>query len=214
VTADRPAPNPYFVLDPPPGDRTGWHTITELISDSDLLRAKVTATATALGTDDLRVAASVDHLGTTARIISPVLAHAAARQTIPLVGPDRMWWRPARPGPMDLAADLTPGSPATPTAVLDGVVRPVLEPLLHAYASGFHVSSRVLHGNVASALNGARRAIGSAALDDLVRAVLGSGELSGTAAQLPPAFRRASCCLLYRLPGRGLCGDCVLTPRR
>ena len=213
MTADSSAPNPYFVLDPPPGDQPGWHTMTELISGSGLLRAKVTATAAALGTDDLRVAASIDHLGVTARIVSPVLAHLARTQTVPPVSPDRMWWRPAQPGPMALAAHLEPGLPATPMALLDGVVRPVLVPLLHAYGSGFHVSSRVLRGNVASALDGARRAIDSTALDPLVRDVLGLGELSGTAAQLPPAFRRASCCLLYRVPGRGLCGDCVLTPR-
>jgi hypothetical protein len=114
---------------------------------------------------------------------------------------------------MGLAAELTPGPPATPTALLECVVRPVLEPLRRAYGSGFRVSSRVLRGNVASALDGARQAIDSPAVDDLVRDALGLGELSGTAAQLPPTFRRASCCLLYRLPGRGLCGDCVLTSR-
>jgi ferric iron reductase protein FhuF len=50
-------------------------------------------------------------------------------------------------------------------------------------------------------------------MDGVVRQLLGLGELSATAAQLSPSFRRASCCLLYRLPGRGLCGDCVLTSR-
>jgi hypothetical protein len=213
VTADGSAGNPYFALDPPPADPHGLHTIAELIGESWLLRAKVMATAAALGTDDLRVAASVDHLGTSARIVSPLLAYVAVRQTIPSVRPERMWWRPAQPGPMGLAAELVSGPPPTPTALLDGVVRPVLQPLLHAYGSRFRVSPQVLRGNIASALDGARRAIDSPAVDDLVRDVLGLGELSGTAAQLPPAFRRASCCLLYRLPDRSLCGDCVLTSR-
>ena len=26
-------------------------------------------------------------------------------------------------------------------------------------------------------------------------------------------FRRRSCCLLYRVPGAGLCGDCILAGR-
>jgi hypothetical protein len=129
------------------------------------------------------------------------------------VRPDRRWWRPARPGPLGLAADLTAGPRSTPEALVDGVVTALLEPVLQAYGSAFDVSSQVLRGNVASALDGARQAIGSPAVDVLVRGVLGLGVLSGTAAKLPPTFRRNSCCLLYRLPGRGLCGDCVLTSR-
>jgi|GEM_PF-1837329 hypothetical protein len=34
----------------------------------------------------------------------------------------------------------------------------------------------------------------------------GTGQLTGTGL----AFRRRSCCLYYRLPGGGLCGDCCL----
>ena len=32
--------------------------------------------------------------------------------------------------------------------------------------------------------------------------------------QQGPAFTRRTCCLYYRLPGGGLCGDCVLHQRR
>ena len=213
MTPSRSTANPYFVLEPPPGNTVGWHTVADLIADRDLLRTKVTTTATSLGTDDLRVAASVDHLGINARIVSPLLAYVAAEDAVPVVRPDRLWWRPARPGPIGLAADLTAGPRSTPEALVDGVVTALLEPVLQAYGSAFDVSSQVLRGNVASALDGARQAIGSPAVDVLVRGVLGLGVLSGTAAKLPPTFRRNSCCLLYRLPGRGLCGDCVLTSR-
>jgi ferric iron reductase protein FhuF len=30
----------------------------------------------------------------------------------------------------------------------------------------------------------------------------------------PDRFVRASCCLFYRIPGGGLCGDCVLAHRQ
>jgi hypothetical protein len=201
--------NPYFALEWPPRDTAGWHTLADLTTDRVLLRAKVTATANALNTDELRVAASIDHLGTSARIVSPLLRHVHTRGRVPQVSPHGVWWQPARPGPIRLAADLE-AAPDAPQAVLDGIVRSLLAPLVAAYEVEYAVSPHVLWGNVASALNGARAAIASPGVDRLVRDLLRAGELSGTAAQLPPAFRRNSCCLLYRLPGRGLCGDCVL----
>ncbi|MGG7569367.1 (2Fe-2S)-binding protein [Streptomyces sirii] len=37
---------------------------------------------------------------------------------------------------------------------------------------------------------------------------------SGTLDPTVPAFSRRSCCLYYRAPGGGLCGDCVLRQAR
>lgn len=213
MTQDSTANNPYFALDPPPIAPGDWYTVADLADDRELLRRKVAASADALGTNDLRVAASVDHLGTCARVVGPLLHFVHSHDAAPEVAPERLWWQPARPGPFRLAAELVPAGPATPAAVLDSVVRTVLAPLVRSYGAAFAVSSRVLWGNAASGLDGARQALRSAAVDDLVRGVLEMGELAGTAARLPPEFRRNSCCLLYRLPGRGLCGDCVLTAR-
>lgn len=213
MTPDGTATNPYFALDQPPSSQGGWHTVADLATDPDLLRGKVIASADALDTDDMRVAASVDHLGTCARIAAPLLQFVGTHGAVPDVAPERLWWQPVRPGPMRLAAALAPAGPATSDAVLERVVDGVLASLVDGYGSAYAVSPQVLWGNVASALDGARHAIGSPALDHLVRDVLGLGALAGTAAQLPPAFRRNSCCLLYRLRGRGLCGDCVLTTR-
>src|SRR2546423_754961 len=39
----------------------------------------------------------------------------------------------------------------------------------------------------------------------------GGGQLGVRAGRL--TFRRRSCCLFYRLPGGGTCGDCPLRPR-
>lgn len=97
-----------------------------------------------------------------------------------------------------------------------GVVESVLAPLVSLYRSEFGVSTRVLWGDVASALNGAAQVVAGSGrhqplrADDVVAALLATGELVGTARSLPPRFVRNSCCLYYRIPGGGLCGDCVL----
>lgn len=45
----------------------------------------------------------------------------------------------------------------------------------------------------------------------LVESTLAHGTLSGTVViDQPWSFRRTSCCLFYRMPGAGVCGDCVL----
>jgi ferric iron reductase protein FhuF len=94
--------------------------------------------------------------------------------------------------------------------VLDAVVRPVITPVLNAYRASFALSRQVLWGNVASALSGAATGLGAPTAHLLVRDLLELGELAGTARAVWPRFVRNSCCLFYRLPGGGLCGDCVL----
>ena len=84
----------------------------------------------------------------------------------------------------------------------------------------------MLWGDVASAVATARRLVaadrpGSAARATAVaERLLASPPLAVTAALRAPeppdatwTFRRRSCCLYYRVPGVGLCGDCVLGDR-
>lgn len=84
----------------------------------------------------------------------------------------------------------------------------------------FSVSPHILHGNTASAVNGAATMIIAARPDLTGR----TGAIASLLLTHPPlreasttttdgAFRRRSCCLIYRAaPGnRGaLCGDCAL----
>jgi ferric iron reductase protein FhuF len=44
----------------------------------------------------------------------------------------------------------------------------------------------------------------------LAGAIMSQPPLAGTARVLPPGFVRNSCCLFYRVPGAGLCADCIL----
>jgi hypothetical protein len=200
----------YFAIETP-DDRHGWTTLSALASDAAVLSAKVDATRTALGADaDRRVAASIDFLGVAARVLSPAVGWAAADGRAPVLELHAIWWRPAVPGPMRLAMDVRSWRDASAMALLDGTVRPVIAPVLAAYGTAFALSQQVLWGNVASALSGAAARLATTRANELVGDMLSLGELAGTAQSLPPRFVRNSCCLYYRLPGGGLCGDCVL----
>jgi hypothetical protein len=187
-----------------------------------------------------RVAASVTHLGLVARVIAPAVAAAAAghRLAMPLAG---LWWQDTLGGPVPLSVpapgsapadpghgpgsladpDASPGSPAGPEC--RRVLEEVVAPLTEAMAGLAPVSPRVLWGNVASAVNSAalQVAAGRPGLSDrawaVAAALLASPRLSGETRRPGPAFRRQSCCLIYKIaPGRagGVCGDCVLSGAR
>ena len=92
-----------------------------------------------------------------------------------------------------------------------------------AFGTQFRVSPQVLWGNVASALAGAAGMLAEGfparaqAAGQLTAAILRQGPLRGTGELVQPdaavARRflvRRSCCLFYRVPGGGTCGDCVL----
>lgn len=177
--------NPYFELDSPES-LDGWTALADFL-ETPAVRARVAATRAALGDGPLRAAASVEFLGLAARLVSPVLVSLIRTGTAPALALDTVWCRPVTPGPMRLAFTASDRTRSLDRAVVEPVVMPALE----AYASTFAVSRKVLLGNVASARNGA-------ALQ------LGGGD---------PGFVRDSCCLIYRFPGRGLCGDCVLRTR-
>jgi ferric iron reductase protein FhuF len=104
---------------------------------------------------------------------------------------------------------------------LSGVVAPVLE----AFEDTFRVSRQVLWGNVASGLASAlgmlaaarpdRAEIAAALADRLLDRppLRGTGELvRPDLSNLRRFFVRRSCCMFYRVPGAGMCADCVLTP--
>lgn len=193
--------NPYFALETP-SSLSGWTALSSF-ADPARLRARVARTRSALGDGPMRAAASVDFLGCASRVASPALLSLVESGTVPVLSLDTVWWRDALPGPIRLAVTAS----STSSSLVDAVVSPVLVPLLDAYASTFALSRQVLWGNVASAVNGAAALLGAA---PVAAALLSAPPLAGTARSLPPRFRRNSCCLLYRFPGAGTCGDCVL----
>ena len=189
-----------------------------------------------LGTDETRVAGSIAFQGIAARLWSVGLGSAALTGRVPDLAPERLYWNPGRTAPDDLwlpdAAAV--GAPAV-VHLRDTVLHGHLLELHRATRAVCRVSERLLWGNAASALAGALlvldgwcRAAGRAEAADralaLTRELLADPPLRGTGTleagpgrsgpSAGPAFHRRSCCLYYRVPGGGLCGDCVLLPRR
>ncbi|MDQ2957239.1 MAG: (2Fe-2S)-binding protein [Actinomycetota bacterium] len=186
-----------------------------------------------------RVAASVSQLGLVARIVSPALAVAVLSGQVLGMELADLRWQPLLGGAFPLsvwqgvelqgqpltgaAGPAQPGGEDAEVAQLAGLFAatvlagPVAE-LTAAVQRACPVSPLVVWGNVASAVNGAASMIAAgrpmlaARSFRLSRAILRQRPLSIPDAAAGAAFRRRSCCLIYRTaPGRwAVCGDCVL----
>ncbi|MGY5128295.1 (2Fe-2S)-binding protein [Streptomyces nigrescens] len=105
-----------------------------------------------------------------------------------------------------------------PDALHETVVVRNLLPLGDALRQHSRLSQRVLRGNAAAALIGAVPVLLAHAPDaphpplTLATVLLEREPLAGAGAftASPLTYRRRSCCLYYRVPGAGFCGDCVL----
>jgi hypothetical protein len=235
------AVGPYFAVEPWTPDG-GWRPLADLATDAvvgERVSAARTVIAGSAGIPpgsvEPRVAASIVFLGLAARLVSPPLAAAVLAGTVPQLTGEALWWRPVRGGPWPLAATPVPGEDCGPLdepgerdaagKLLAGIVVELICPLLAAFAGYGQVSSQVMWGNVASGLGGAVGMLGAAhpgradAAAGLAARMLRYGPLRGTGELVRPDpgdwrrfFVRRSCCLFYRVPGAGTCGDCVLTP--
>ncbi|MDG4863394.1 IucA/IucC family C-terminal-domain containing protein, partial [Streptomyces sp. T-3] len=185
--------------------------------DDAPLTARVDKVTARLGAPESRIGVSVAHLGLAARLWSLALGTTALHGRVLDLDPERLCWDWDGTSPDDLWLDGVRTRP--PAGLADVVVHTHLEPLHTALRRTYRISERLLWGNAGSALAGAARElhgwgrqhgrpeVGERALAlaaELLRhpALTGTGTLTGT------AFRRRSCCLYYRCPGGGLCGDC------
>lgn len=237
---DLDALGPFFVLDTHSSAdpmTEPWQPMRELLTDPAVLRDRVAGVRTYLadagGQESqavpLRVAASVTQLGLVARLISPALALAVTTGRVVDLDLAHLRWQPVLGNAFPLsipAGNLGTRNPeleqvATTLArrVLDGPVREIVEA-----TRPFGVSTRILWGNVASAVHGAASMIATARPGEAARShaltsvLLSRPPLRGTGTRtLDGAFRRRSCCLIYQAaPGASgrVCGDCVLLARR
>jgi hypothetical protein len=182
---------------------------------------------------DERAAASTLFLGLASQLVSPLLGAAVIAGVVPRLTVADLWWRPAGSGPWPLAARPAGGASlgdlgsepelSQAAALLSGRVHGLTGPMAAGFGAVFRLSPQVLRGNVASALSGASGMLAAAfpqraeAAGHLTAQVLALGWLRGTGQFTRPDparprwfLVRRSCCLLYRVPGAGLCGDCVL----
>jgi FhuF-like iron-sulfur protein len=193
------------------GAGAGWHPVRRDYADG--FAGLIDATAKRYRTTDLRIGASLVHLGHATRLWSPVLACALAHGVV--VDLDDL--QRADEG----AALRLPEPAGTAVAGISAplLYRVVVQQHMQPFAAGLRVklANALLAGNIASALVGASRALLVARPDLRARIVettdclLNTGVLSGSGALSGShlGFTRDSCCLFYRLPGRAVCGDCV-----
>ncbi|WP_093903637.1 (2Fe-2S)-binding protein [Streptomyces sp. cf386] len=188
----------------------------------DPLGLRVRKVANALRAPELRIAASVAQQGLAARLWSVTLGCAALHGRIPDLDPRLLHWDPDGSAPDDLWITEVRPLPADPATVADVVLHGHLEPLTAALHTRYRVASGLLWGNAGSALAGAARQLdqwaragGRTDTADRARALTAElfthPLLAGTGTRTGTAFRRRSCCLYYRVPGGGVCGDCCFT---
>lgn len=230
---------PYFAWDRW-SDDGGWRPFDELLTDDvaaervDAARALLCATfGLAADVVPVRVVASMTFLGVVSRLLSPALGAAVIGGALPLAGRRDLWWRPVAGGPWPIAYGGDRALPcagrtadAVADALVDGVVAGPVTALYDVFRRRFRLSPHVLWGNVASALAGAAGVLADARPAHAERAgavvahTLTVPPLAGTATLVRPDparprrfLVRRNCCLYYRVPGGGTCGDCVLTPQ-
>ena len=216
----------YFAVSTGVADDADWHPVTQLYTDPDLLADAIAGVQDRIGAADLRVAVSTFYLGFAARLWSVGLGGLAEHRLLIDLDPDQLWYTdsggPVRlhlPNPMawqgsSASDDLEP-------ALAEMILTGHLEPLAAAVRRLGPISEGLLRGNIASAALGAARALrwhhGGDLADqpswDLARTMCDDERLSGAVSfsDSGTEYRRASCCLFYRTPGGGLCGDCALT---
>lgn len=171
-----------------------------------------------------RVAASLFHQGLVARLLSPVLAAGLCHGV--LLDARGFDWRPGAPVELGTrqrtAARVRGGAAGVADWIQESVVSGVAARVEERLTDAGRVAPGLLRGNTAAALAGVVRALAadrpgvradaeSVARDLLARpALAGTGGYRGVDAEGLAVFRRTTCCLYYRLPGGGLCGDCAL----
>lgn len=201
-----------------------WHPLAELVDDPAAIQSRISAVAAALAASagvpleaiELRAAGSLAHLGVVARLLSPVIASAAIRGELAAMSLGQVWWQPQLGGPFPLSLPTESNSVSLSglsSWLMDGPVGSLVE----AFADAASVSRELLWGNVASVLIGALGQLDSAGVnnEDVERVrseVLATRLLLNKIAATPRGWRRASCCLLYRVGSTTpapICDDCM-----
>ncbi|MFJ6700228.1 (2Fe-2S)-binding protein [Streptomyces sp. NPDC091272] len=201
----------------------GAHVPLSRVYDGDTapLAFRIDKVAARLRAPERRVAASIAHLGIVARLWSVALGSAALYDAVPDLAAEGLLWDPDGSAPDDLllvapVRELRVSAATLRTTVLQGH----LVPLAEAFRRDGNISSQLLWGNAGSALAAAvsqlrlwardmdRPEVGRRAAT-IAHELFALPELKSTGALKAGAFRRNSCCLYYRCPAGGLCGDCV-----
>jgi ferric iron reductase protein FhuF len=220
---------PFFQVDERPGP--DWNSWAALSADPEPLRSRVEEVRALLAAGpgspqvERAVVASIVHLGLVARLVSPLLGAALLAGVLPVTSPEQVHVRVAGANPLPLVLGATSPTEVSSAGDLAAAfdrcwLVPAVEPLTRTVGFAWSVSRQVLDGNVTSAVAGALRIAATArpelagTADAVLEAFLRSGTLAGTGQRREDgSFVRRSCCLFYRVPGAGTCGDCILDDR-
>ncbi|MYS14005.1 (2Fe-2S)-binding protein [Streptomyces sp. SID4982] len=207
-------------LTAPPLDQSYAGRVTDVQADALALRVAVVADR--LGVREPRVCASLAQQGLAARLWSAALGCAALYGRVPDLNPRLLRWDAAATAPDDLWLTEVRPLPGDADTVAGNVLHAHLQPLGEALTLRYGVAPGLLWGNAASALTGAARQLAGWARANgrtdvadrataLTDALFQHPLLRDTGARSGTAFRRRSCCLYYRVPGGGVCGDCCFS---
>ncbi|ARP68886.1 ferric iron reductase [Streptomyces pluripotens] len=187
------------------------------------LASRITMVADRLRTRELRVSASLTQQALAARLWSAALGCAVLYGRLPDLDARLLRWDFRASAPDDLWLTALRPRPADAATLAGIVLHSHLVPLEAGLKSCYGIAAGLLRGNAASALAGAARELErwarAGGLSDVVaRTRALTAELfthpdlrtagTPTDASVGTAFRRRSCCLYYRVPGGGVCGDC------
>lgn len=205
----------YFAVGTGPVD-DGWRPVAHLYTDAALLEGIVGRVQARMDAAEQRVAASTLFLGFAARLWSIGLGALAGHRLLPDLAPEHLLFREAG-GQIRLHIERPVawrGDDVEPM-LADMVLEWHLARLTAALRRLGPISAKLLRGNAASALLGAARVFDRDATPgpgwQLARRLCADERLSDAIVFSDAGYRRTSCCLYYRVPGGGLCGDCVLT---
>ncbi len=193
----------------------GWRPVEQLYHDTAVLAEIVGRVKARMNVTEQRVAASTFFLGFAARLWSIGLGTVAGYRLLVDLAPERLLFRDIDGQiALHLEHPVAQQRDHLPSALADTVLDTHLTPLAVALRRLSPISERLLDGNSASALLGAARVFdrGRATTSgwELARRICTDSRLSAAVRFDDNDYRRNSCCLYYRTPHGGLCGDCAL----
>ncbi|MGA8544454.1 MAG: ATP-binding cassette domain-containing protein [Mycobacterium sp.] len=194
----------------------GWRPVQQLYTDTALLDGIISRVQARMDAAEQRVAASTFFLGFAARLWSIGLGALAGHRLLLDLDAEHLLFR-EQDGQIQLHIEhpVAWQGDNLEQLLADTVLAEHLAPLTAALRRLRPISGKLLQGNAASALLGAAQVFDRDASAksgwQTARRLCSDERLAAAICFNETSYRRASCCLYYRAPGGGLCGDCVLT---
>ncbi|MGW0018163.1 (2Fe-2S)-binding protein [Rhodococcus sp. NPDC003382] len=187
----------YFTVGTGPVPTGTWQP-TATLRDPAVRDDLVASTAERMGVTETRVAASTVFFGYAARLWSVAVGSVLVAGRCVSLDAEGLLWR-SDSGALNLHIRQPCFGGSAVAEVLDGQLAPLIDAWRDIVAPG------LLWGNAASALRGTGEVLDAEA--DAITAPLFCDPRLGAALD-PESGRRRSCCLFYRTPSGGVCGDC------